>query len=54
VQSDGTNITTREYYAFAGITIAMKECTGGTCSGLAYFLTDHQGAVVMEVGGKNC
>jgi hypothetical protein len=41
VQDDGTNTTTRVYYAFAGMTIAMKDGTG-----LKYFLADHLGSVV--------
>jgi RHS repeat-associated protein len=41
VQDDGTNTTTRVYYAFAGMTIAMNDGTG-----LKYFLTDHLGSVV--------
>jgi RHS repeat-associated protein len=43
VRSDGTTL---KYYAFAGQTIAMRSCTGGTCSAPDYFLTDHLGSVV--------
>jgi hypothetical protein len=38
--------TTRKYYSIAGQPVAMTTCTGGTCAGLSYFLTDHLGSVV--------
>ncbi|MEW6402997.1 MAG: RHS repeat-associated core domain-containing protein [Chloroflexota bacterium] len=41
-----TGSTIRKYYGFAGQTIAVRECTGGTCSAPAYFLTDHLGSIV--------
>jgi len=41
--------TTRRYYAFGGQSIAMAECTGGTCTGPTYFLTDHLGSVIMAL-----
>jgi RHS repeat-associated protein len=46
VRDDGTTTTTIKYYAFAGQTIAMATCTGGTCSAPTYFLTDHLGSIV--------
>jgi len=46
VQDDGMTGTVRKYYAFAGQTIAMTTCMGGTCSAPDYFLTDHLGSVV--------
>jgi RHS repeat-associated protein len=42
VRSDGKTI---KYYAFAGQTVAMRSCTGGTCSAPSYFLTDHLGSI---------
>ena len=46
VQDDEMTGTVRKYYAFAGQTIAMTTCTGGTCSAPDYFLSDHLGSVV--------
>jgi RHS repeat-associated protein len=48
VQDDGTKITTKVYYAFAGQTIAMAAPdpeNPGTVI-LSYFLTDHLGSVI--------
>ena len=50
VQSNGVNTTTRTYYTIAGMTVAMQECTDGTCADLVYFLTDHLGSVVAVTG----
>ena len=46
VQVQASVTTIRKYYAFAGQTIAMATCTGGTCSAPAYSLTDHLGSIV--------
>jgi RHS repeat-associated protein len=41
IQTDGSTETIRQYYAIAGITVAMRSGTTWT-----YFLTDHLGSVV--------
>jgi len=41
--------TTRKYYSFGGQPVAMTTCSGGTCSALTYFLTDHLGSVVATI-----
>ena len=50
MQSNGVNTATPTYYAIARMTVAMRECTDGTCADLVYFLTDYCGSVVAVTG----
>jgi len=57
VQANGSisiaGTITRKYYAFAGQTVAMVECSPQGCgSGLRYFLTDHLGSVAAVVNAS--
>jgi RHS repeat-associated protein len=45
VQDNGTSTTTRVYYAFAGMTVAVRTIIDSN-STLVYFLTDHLGSIV--------
>jgi RHS repeat-associated protein len=45
VQDNGTSTTTRVYYAFAGMTVAVRTISDSN-STLDFFLTDHLGSIV--------
>jgi uncharacterized protein RhaS with RHS repeats len=45
VQDNGTSTTTRVYYAFAGMAVAVRTIIDSN-STLVYFLTDHLGSIV--------
>jgi RHS repeat-associated protein len=53
VQDNGTSTITRVYYAFAGMTVALRTIIDSN-STLVYFLTDHLGSIVAvtDAGGN--